>query len=302
MTRNSVPERARRLLRDHARALDRLELVSRSSGTVPGVGRRRGSRTGSSVDFADYRKYNSGDDVRYVDWNIYARLRKLFLRQFRAESELAVHLLLDTSKSMDFGARNKLRFAADLAAALSYVALGRQDRVGLATFSDRLHQVLPPQRGSRQLPRVLSLLDSARPEGASDFDHAFRAYPAQASSRGLLVVLSDCFCAQGYQTALRCLAFAGFEVVVIRVLADEELFPSFDDEAVELRDLENADAPGLTVEHDTLERYRREMDTHSRTLAAFCASVGVPFVQTTSSLTFEELTYRLLRVGIWRNR
>ena len=302
MTRNSVPESARGLLRDHAHALDRLELVSRSPGTVPGVGRRRGSRTGSSVDFADYRKYNSGDDVRYVDWNIYARLRKLFLRQFRAESELAVHLLLDTSKSMDFGTRNKLRFAAHLAAALSYVALGRQDRVGLATFSDRLHQVLPPQRGSRHLPRILSLLDTARPAGASDFDRAFRAYPARASSRGVLVVLSDCFCAQGYQTALRCLAFAGFEVVVIRVLADEELFPSFDDEAVELRDLENADAPGLTVEHDTLERYCREMDTHSRTLAAFCASVGVPFVQTTSSLTFEELTYRLLRAGIWRNR
>ena len=76
----------------------------------------------------------------------------------------------------------------------------------------------------------------------------------------------------------------------------------FDDEAAELRDLEDADAPGLTVEREALERYRREMDTHCRTLAAFCSSEGVPFVQTTSSLTFEELTYRLLRAGIWRNR
>ena len=302
MTRNSEPRSSRELLRNHAHALDRLEFVSRTPGTIPGAGRRHGSRTGSSVDFADYRKYSSGDDVRYVDWNIYARLRKLFLRQFRAESELAVHLLLDTSNSMDFGARNKLRFAADLAAALGYVALGRQDRVGLATFSDRLHQVLPPQRGRRHLPRILSLLETARPTGASDFDQAFRAYPARASSRGVLVVLSDCFCAQGYQTALRCLAFAGFEVVVIRVLAEEELLPSFDDEAVELRDLEDAGAPGLTVEREALERYRREMDTHCRTLAAFCSSEGVPFVQTTSSLTFEELTYRLLRAGIWRHR
>jgi len=302
MTLNGVPDRQGDLLRDHAHALARLELVSRTPGTLPGVGRRHGSSTGSSVDFADYRKYNSGDDVRHVDWHIYARLRKLFLRQFRAESELAVHLLLDTSNSMDFGARNKLRFASRLAAALAYVALGRQDRVGLATFSDRLHQVLPPQRGRLQLPRILSLLDATRPAGASDFDHAFRAYPARASCRGLLIVLSDCFCTQGYQTALRGLAFAGFEVIVIRVLAEEELSPSFDDEAVELRDLEDDGAPGLTVGPEALERYRREMDTHCRMLAAFCASEGVPFVQATSSSTFEELTSRLLRAGVWRNR
>ena len=267
---------------------------------ILGAGRRPGTATGYSVDFADYRKYNYGDDVRYIDWSIYARLKKLFLRQYRAEAELAIHLLLDTSNSMSFGLLPKLEFARKLAAIFAYVGLSGQDRVGIATFSSDLHSVITPQRGSQQLMHLLRLLDGIAAAGVSDFEQAFKSYAARASTRGLLVVLSDCFCSAGYQDALRCLAFAGFEVIVIRILSDEELNPDLDEE-VELRDLEHADMRGPTVSSGAVAAYMQSMNTHARDLAAFCMREGFPYVETTSSLSFEELIIRLLRAGIWRS-
>ncbi len=296
----TLPESSTELLRRHAHILDKMEFVSRTPGMIPGAGRRPGTATGYSVDFADYRKYNYGDDVRYIDWSIYARLKKLFLRQYRAEAELAIHLLLDTSNSMSFGRLAKLEFARKLAAIFAYVGLGRQDRVGVATFSSELHSVITPQRGSQQLLHLLRLLDGVKPGGVSDFGQAFKSYAARASTRGLLVVLSDCFCSAGYQDALRCLAFAGFEVVVIHILADEELNPDLDEE-VELRDLEHAEIRGLTVDSGAVAAYMQGMNAYARDLAAFCMSEGFLYVEATSSLSFETLTVRLLRAGIWRS-
>jgi uncharacterized protein (DUF58 family) len=287
-------------LRKYSHILDRMEFVSCMPGSIAGAGRRPGTAGGYSVDFADYRKYNAGDDIRYIDWNIYARLKKLFLRQFRAEAELAIHLLLDTSNSMNFGKSSKYDFAKKLAAAFGYVGLGRQDRVGLTTFSSGLHKFLPPQRGNRQLTHILAMLEASVPEGISNFEQAFRAYVARASSRGLAVVLSDCFSPEGYKKAFRCLAYGGFEVAVIRILADEELQPEVED-GLELRDLENAAMRGPVVNSAAVARYRYSMKDYSKELAAFCMSEGILFVETVSSIPFEELAISLMRAGIWRS-
>ena len=126
---------------------------------------------------------------------------------------------------MNFGRLSKVEFAGKLTAALGYVGLGKQDRVGLTTFSDRLQEFVPPRRGNQQLSQILQMLDGMSPQGSSDFEQAFKAYVARASTRGLAVVLSDCFSQRDYQNAFRCLTYGGFEVVVIRILADEELSP-----------------------------------------------------------------------------
>lgn len=300
MTGSMLPANARDFLRKYSHTLDRIEFVSRTPGSITGTGRRTGTASGHSVDFADYRRYNYGDDIRYVDWNIYARLRKLFLRQFRAEAELAIHLLLDTSNSMNFGQLPKLEFAGKLAAAFGYVGFGKQDRVGLTTFSDRLHKFLPPQRGNRQLVQILKMLDEMSPDGTSNFEQAFKSYAARASSRGLAVVLSDCFSLGGYQNAFRCLAYSGFEVVVIRILAEEELQPDWED-GMELRDLEHSDRRGSIVSNSAASRYLQSMQEYSMELATFCSREGFPLVEAVSSISFEELTIRLMRAGIWRS-
>jgi len=295
---DTLPANPRELLKKYAHTLDRMELLSREPGSCPGAGRRPGTTTGYSVEFADYRKYNYGDDIRYIDWSIYARLRKLFLRQFRAEAEIAVHLLLDTSNSMSYGNSPKLHFAKKLAAMFSYVGLSKQDRVGLTTFSDRLHAMLPPRRGKQQLSRLLALIESSSAGGSSDFENAFRTYAARASSRGMLLVLSDCFGSDHYQDGFRCLAFSGFEVVVVRVLASEELKPELD-EGTELRDLEDSRPHGPVVSEELVSKYRKRMRRYSEQLSAFCMREGFPYVETISSLSFDEIMIRLLEAGIW---
>jgi uncharacterized protein (DUF58 family) len=281
--------------------LDKMEFVSRTPGSIAGAGRRVGTAGGFSVDFADYRKYNFGDDIRYIDWSIYARLKKLFLRQFRAESELSIHLLLDVSNSMSYGRFPKMEFAREIAAAFSYVGLSKQDRVGITTFTDRLHQYLPPQRGNRQLAGILKLLEDVTTDGISDFELSFRSYVARASSRGLAVILSDCFDPQGYQNAFHCLVYGGFEVVVIRILADEEQSPELE-EGMKLRDLEKTEGRGPIVTNSVLSQYRRNVVEHSEKLSNFCLSEGIPMVEAVSSTTFEELTLKLMRSGVWRSR
>jgi len=300
MTATMLPGNSQELLKRYAHTLNRMEFVSKTPGSIVGAGRRPGTAGGYSVDFADYRKYNFGDDIRYIDWSIYARLRKLFLRQFRAESELAIHILLDTSNSMNYGRSSKLEFAKKLAAAFSYVGLGKQDRVGLTMFSDRLHRFLPPQRGNQQLVLILKMLDEETPGGISEFDQAFQFYVGRASTRGLAVILSDCFSQKDYRNAFRCLSFGGFEVIVIRILAEEELLPELE-EGVELRDLENRDMRGLIVGRSAVSQYRQRMNEYSQKLAAFCMSEGFSLVEATSSMSFEELTIRLMRAGIWRS-
>lgn len=301
MTGPMLPASSKELLKKHAHTLNRIEFVSKTPGTIAGTGRRPGISGGFSVDFADYRKYNYGDDIRYIDWSIYARLKKLFLRQFRAESELAIHLLLDASNSMRFGRSSKLEFAKRVAAIFGYVGLGKQDRVGLTIFSDRLHGFLPPQRGNQQLIHILRLLDEETPGGISEFDKAFQSYVARASTRGLVLILSDCFSPKGYQNAFRCLSYGGFKVIVIRILADEELHPDLE-EGMELRDLEDSAMHSLIVGSSTGIQYTKRMMEYSQRLAAFCVSEGISYIEASSSMSFEDLTIRLMRAGIWRTQ
>ncbi len=301
MTGPMPPANLQSFLRKYAHTLNKMEFVSRTPGSIAGPGRRPGTAGGFSVDFADYRKYNYGDDIRYIDWSIYARLKKLFLRQFRAESELSIHLLLDVSNSMSFGRFPKMKIAREIAAALSYVGLTKQDRVGLTTFSDRMLQYLPPQRGNRQLANIIRILEDTVPGGASEFEQAFRPYVARASSRGLAVILSDCFAPGGYQDAFRCLAYGGFEVVLIRIIAQEELSPELEDGLV-LRDLENKDVRGPIITSAVLSQYRRNVAEHSEELNNFCLSEGIPMVEAVSSASFEDLTLKMMRAGVWRSR
>src|SRR5271168_1207574 len=138
--------------------LEQLELVSRKIFLGRMKGERRSKRKGQSVEFADYRNYVIGDDLRFLDWNLYARLDRLFLRLFMEEEDLHFYILLDNSKSMDFGAPTKLHYAKQVAAALGFIGLVNLDRVVVQAFSDRLVQTSPVLRGRRSLWRLLDFL------------------------------------------------------------------------------------------------------------------------------------------------
>src|SRR5499426_2221139 len=152
--------------------LDQLDLVSRKLLAGKMKGERRSKRRGQSVEFADYRNYVVGDDLRFLDWNLYARLDRLFLRLFMEEEDLHFYILIDNSLSMSFGTPTKLHFAKQIAAALGFIGLVNLDRVMIEAFNDRLTQTMPAMRGRRSLWRMLAFLQKIESAGPSDLKQA----------------------------------------------------------------------------------------------------------------------------------
>src|SRR3954464_9253335 len=171
--------------------LEQLELVSRKIFLGRMKGERRSKRKGQSVEFADYRNYVVGDDLRFLDWNLFARLDRLFIRLFLEEEDLHFYILLDNSLSMDFGSPTKLHYAKQIAAALGFIGLVNLDRVVIEAFNDRLVQSLPPVRGRRSLWRMMDFLRSLEPAGPSDLRKALRTFSMKCSGKGIVVLLSD---------------------------------------------------------------------------------------------------------------
>src|SRR5437899_8094015 len=155
--------------------LEQLELVSRKIFLGRMKGERRSKRRGQSVEFADYRNYVVGDDLRFLDWNLFARLERLFIRLFMEEEDLHFYVLIDNSLSMDFGTPSKLHYAKQVAAALGFIGLVNMDRVVIEAFNDRLTQSMPALRGRRSLWRMMDFLQKIDSAGPSDLKRAMRS-------------------------------------------------------------------------------------------------------------------------------
>src|SRR5215467_4141464 len=156
--------------------LEQLELVSKKIFLGRLKGERRSKKKGQSVEFADYRNYVVGDDLRFLDWNLFARLERLFIRLFMEEEDLHFYVLIDNSLSMDFGDPTKLHYAKQVAAALGFIGLVNMDRVVVEVFNDRLTQTMPVARGRRSLWRLLDFLTKVEPAGASDLAQSLRTF------------------------------------------------------------------------------------------------------------------------------
>src|SRR5438067_3350322 len=145
--------------------LQRLEIVSKKIFVGKTKGERLSRRKGQSVEFADYKNYVVGDDLRFLDWNLYGRLDKLFIRLFLEEEDLHFYILIDNSLSMDFGTPTKLHYARQVAAALGFIGLVNLDRVVIEAFNNRLTQSMPAARGRRSLWRMMDFLQKIEPAG-----------------------------------------------------------------------------------------------------------------------------------------
>src|SRR5256714_6246966 len=166
--------------------LEQLELVSRKVFVGRMKGERLSKRKGQSVEFADYKNYVVGDDLRFLDWNLLARLDRLFIRLFMEEEDLHVYLLIDNSLSMDFGTPTKLHYARQVAAALGFIGLVNLDRVVVEVFNDRLTQTMPALRGRRSLWRLLDFLGQVEAAGPSDLEEALRTFSLRCHRKGIL--------------------------------------------------------------------------------------------------------------------
>lgn len=278
---------------DFLRKIERLSLVAKR--VFPGQlrGERRSTKRGSSVEFADYRNYAAGDDFRRVDWNVYARLEKLFLKLFVEEEDLHVYVLIDASRSMEFGSPSKLLYAKRVAAALAYIALGNLDRVGLAALSDTSAATLAPKRGKQSAFGVFDWLKSVKPSGQTQLASSLRDFSLRTSRPGLAIVISDFFDPE-YEKGLSALISRKFEVTVLQILDQDEADPPLVGDLM-LVDSETDQRREVTITQSLLRRYKQHLAEHCGGLENYCGRYGCNYVRVTNQTPFEDLILSYLR-------
>ncbi|MCI0680760.1 MAG: DUF58 domain-containing protein [Gemmataceae bacterium] len=274
--------------------LEQLELVSRKIFLGLMKGERRSKRKGQSVEFADYRNYVKGDDLRFLDWNLYARLDRLFIRLFMEEEDLHLYLLVDNSLSMDFGTPTKLHYAKQVAAALAFVGLVNMDRVAVEAFSERLTQSMPAARGRRSLWRVLDFLNKVEPGGSSNLREALRTFSLKSSGKGIVILLSDFMDKGGYEDALRYLVARQYDIYLIHVLSQEEIEPELMGD-LKLIDVEDFDEAEVTVGGPLIKKYKQNLAAYRAALQDFCLKRGVTYLFTSNQVPFDRLVLTYLR-------
>ncbi len=279
---------------DFLHRLEQLELVSRKIIMGRMKGERKSRRRGSSVEFAEHRNYTVGDDLRHIDWNVYGRLDKLFLKLFLEEEDLHVYTLLDTSLSMNFGTPSKLRYGKQVAAALAFVGLCNHDRVIMDTFATRLDQGIPSVRGRSQMWRVISYLENLAASGESDLKAAAREFAIRHAGKGVVVVISDFLDKHGYEDALRYLLARNMDIYVIHLLSQEEVEPELVGD-LRLVDVEDDDVAEITMSAPLLKKYKDNLNAFVGGLKEWCTRRGITYIFTTNQYPFDKLILNYLR-------
>lgn len=291
----SSPGRLRELLDpDFMGRLDALDILSRKILRGKLQGERRSKQRGWSVEFADHRPYVVGDDMRFIDWNVYGRLEQLFLKLFLEEQDLTLHIAIDASGSMGFGDPPKDRFAKKLAAALTYIGLVNNNRVTLSAFADGVRMQLANMRGRNYLPKIAEFLLGTDAQGPSDFNKACRQLTTGQTTKGVIILISDFLLKEGSQDGLRRLIGNQSELYVLQLLSPQELSPNLSGD-LKLVDVEDNDVSEVTLSGALLDYYRRNLTAYCNELKGFCTRRGATYALVNSGDSVENLVLTYLR-------
>ena len=283
---------------DFMRKLETLRFLARKVFRSQSHGERTTLRRGMSLEFSDYRPYHAGDDFRYVDWNVYSRLDQLFLKVFTAEEDLTIHLLLDTSQSMQLGTPPKVDYAKRVAAALGYIGLSNLERVGAVGFADELGMPKSAQRGRQQIFPLLRYFETLPCRGGTALNRVLQNYAMHSHRGGLAIVISDLFDPSGYERGLDALAYNRFDVLLIQLVDEAEIQPQLDG-ALRLHDIESAQQRRLTVNRRLLDLYRQKVSEYFTGIETFCAKRNIEYLRASTVVPFEDLVLRYLRRGLY---
>lgn len=286
------------------RRLEQFQLLAARRAKSSAKGERRSRARGQSVEFADYRTYVPGDDFRYLDWNLYGRLERLFLKLYEEERELPVTIFLDASESMTFGTPRKFDFARQVAAAVGYVALCGFDRVSVNVFPDSdsetaLRGALKSVRGRRCALEFFRNLNELTAQGSAQLNEALRRGALQARQAGAAVVLSDFLDPTGYEAGLGAVVARGFQVSAVQILAPEELNPTAYGD-LRLVDSETGAKQEVSFGRYRLAAYQRTVQNFCQRLREFCQARGINFFMAGSDTPLEQLLLKQLREAeVW---
>jgi uncharacterized protein (DUF58 family) len=279
--------------------LSQLDVASRKIFAGKLKGERRSKKRGESVEFADHRSYVSGDDLRHIDWNLFARLDHLFLKLFLEEEDLSLHIVLDCSASHDCGEPNKFLFMQRLAMSLSYIGLVNLNRVALSAIGSDEGAgtgltTIRDLRGRRRVQDIAQFLCSLEPTGTTPFTEACKRIAITRRGKGVMIVLSDFFIKEGYDTGLRLLVGHGYDVFAIQVLSPEEVEPKITGD-LRLKDVEDADLAEVTISAPLLKRYKANLTAYCDQLHEFCAKRDIVHMTVKSDTPIDSFVLDYLR-------
>ena len=305
------------------RRLEQFQLLAARRAKSSARGERRSRARGQSVEFADYRNYTHGDDFRYLDWNLYGRLERLFLKLYEEERELPVRIFLDASESMSFGEPRKFDFARQVAAAIGYVALCGFDRVSIVSFPNAERGLpsaatnggapsaeMPPAesaargalrsvRGRKSAMQFFQNLGQLTARGPANLNQALRRGALEARQAGLAVVLSDFLDPAGYEPGLSALVGRGFQVDAVQIFAPDELNPATYGD-LRLVDAETGAMQEVTFGRYRLKAYQQTVRNFCQRLREFCTGRGINFFTASSDTPLEQLLLKQLREAeVW---
>ncbi|MEQ1885712.1 MAG: DUF58 domain-containing protein [Bryobacteraceae bacterium] len=277
-----------------------LDLIARTvvDGFIAGL--HKSPDFGFSQEFAEYRMYNPGDDLRHVDWNVFARTERMYLKRYRGETNCQLTILLDASRSMKFTSHkiDKLEYARFLTASIAYLASLQRDAAGLVIFDDEVKSFVPPSTRQGQLARLLHAVEKAEVGSRTDFSKPFRHVQEFLHRRGLIVCISDFW--ENPEEVVKTIAplrFHGNEVVLFHVLDPEEIRPKLRAPAL-FEDMESGDTLEVSPDY-TAKEYPAKIDAHLEAMRSKAKGAGLDYhlIDTSKPLDAALREYLAIRGG-----
>lgn len=281
---------------DFLRKLERLDLLARKIFRGQLRGEHTTPRRGRGIEFSDFRRYRPGDDIRHIDWNIYSRLDRLFLKLYATEEDISLHVLMDASASMGIGTPTKFNHARRIGAALAYIGLNNLDRVSFTAFSSNLGANLPSLKTRHEMPSLLSLLEDLPCAEPTNFGVCLREFALRARHPGIVVLISDLLGDDQLQLGIEALHGRGHNVFVLQLLAEEEINPPLDG-AMHLLDSETGAALNVTIDEQLRALYQAQLQQRLIKIEQYCLRRGIEYLRVSTAIDFEDVVLKYLRRG-----
>ncbi len=280
---------------DFLKKLEYLSLISRRVFRGQLLAQRRTKQLGGGVEFADHRDYVFGDDLRYLDWNVYARFGHHLIKRFEEEEDLHVYFFLDCSRSMHFGRPNKFDYAREITAALAYIALADLDRISVVAFAENILDVFPLTRGKQHILSLMRFLERCETGGsATNLANVVREFSHRKQRSGLAVVVSDLFDPAGFQQGIDLLRFQQYEPSLIQIHDQSEAQPQLRGD-LRLIDMETGRERNATVSESVLRRYKAKFGEFLDSVKKYCIGNGFGCTISQTQIPFDQLILRMMR-------
>jgi uncharacterized protein (DUF58 family) len=281
---------------DFLRILDKIGIFARKGLKGKVKGEHVSWQSGASLEFLDYRKYQIGDDFRYIDWNVYGRLDKLFIKLFRAEKDITIHILIDVSHSMESGYPSKNICAKKIATALSYIGLTNLDRVRVVPFSNSIIDTMSPGGGRQVYMAILKYLLSLKPKGETDINASLSEYASVCKKPGIAIILSDLLDAKGIEEGVASLHVRSFDIILIQLLTQDELSPSLNGNIL-LKDIETGRTKKIEINQALTDRYKKNLNGFLETIRKVCLQYNADYYLYNTEIPFEEFFIEYVSKG-----